>query len=146
MVFRFLRLFAIVVVLIMANPIIGKSQAATLTIKVTNVKSTKGKVLFALFSNAEGFPGSHTKAFRLADSGPVVGATTVVFENLPSGTYALAVFHDENNDGKLNTNLVGIPKEPYGFSNNARPSFSAPSFKEASFSHKGPQTLSIQVK
>jgi uncharacterized protein (DUF2141 family) len=124
----------------------AQAQASTLTVQVTQVKSTKGKILFALFNGADGFPGTHQKAFKLMEANPLVGTTTVRFENLPEGTYALAVFHDENKDGKLNTNLVGIPKEPYGFSNNARPAFSAPGFKEASFVFKNQKTLSIQVK
>jgi uncharacterized protein (DUF2141 family) len=124
----------------------AQAQTSTLTVQVTQIKSTKGKVLFALFNGADGFPGTHQKAFKLMEAIPAVGTTTIRFENLPEGTYALAVFHDENKDGKLNTNLVGIPKEPYGFSNNARPAFSAPSFKEASFVFKNSKTLSIEVK
>ena len=55
------------------------------------------------------------------------------FEGIPAGTYALVVLHDENMNGKVDTNWIGIPKEGYGFSNDAKASFSAPSFKDASF-------------
>ena len=125
---------------------VASAQSSTLTVQVINVKNTKGKILFALFNRAEGFPETHQKAFRLHEAIPVKGTTTVAFDNLPHGTYALAVFHDENQDEKLNTNFVGIPKEPYGFSNNARPAFSAPGFKEASFAFQKGQAVSIQIK
>ena len=146
MALRFLWQIPVVGALICSGITMAGAQSSGLTVQITNVKSTKGKILFALFNKAEGFPDTHQKAFRLLEAVPTMGTTTVLFENLPAGTYALAVFHDENKDGKLNTNLLGIPKEPYGFSNNARPAFSAPGFKEASFEHKNPKTLSIQVK
>jgi uncharacterized protein (DUF2141 family) len=60
-----------------------------------------------------------------------------IFKDVPAGTYGISAFHDEDNDGKLNTNLVGYPTEEYCSSNNARNMFSAPSWKDAKFSYKG---------
>jgi uncharacterized protein (DUF2141 family) len=60
-----------------------------------------------------------------------------VFREIPPGTYGISAFHDEDNDGKLDTNLVGYPTEAYCSSNNARNMFSAPSWKDAKFSYKG---------
>ncbi len=60
-----------------------------------------------------------------------------VFKEIPAGTYGISAFHDEDNDGKLNTNLVGYPLEEYCSSNNARNMFSAPSWKDAKFSYRG---------
>jgi uncharacterized protein (DUF2141 family) len=60
-----------------------------------------------------------------------------VFKEVPRGTYGISAFHDEDNDGKLNTNLVGYPTEEYCASNNARNTFSAPSWKDAKFTFKG---------
>ena len=59
------------------------------------------------------------------------------FEEVPPGTYAMAVVHDENMNGKLDTGLLGIPTEGYGFSNDAKALFSAPSFADASFRYDG---------
>ena len=59
------------------------------------------------------------------------------FEDIPPGTYALAVIHDENMNGKLDTNWLGIPKEDYGFSNDAKGLFGAPSYPAASFQYDG---------
>ena len=52
---------------------------------------------------------------------------------IPLGKYAITIFHDVNNDAKLNTNFLGIPKEPYGFSNNPESHFGPPGFKQALF-------------
>jgi uncharacterized protein (DUF2141 family) len=60
-----------------------------------------------------------------------------VFREIPAGTYGISAFHDEDNDGRLDTNLVGYPTEEYCSSNNARNMFSAPSWKDARFSYKG---------
>lgn len=67
------------------------------------------------------------------------------FENIPSGTYALVVVHDENMNGKLDTRWPGIPTEGYGFSNDAKASFSAPPFSAASFTYDG-QTLDLTIR
>jgi uncharacterized protein (DUF2141 family) len=66
------------------------------------------------------------------------------FLDIPPGTYALAVIHDENMDGKLGTNSVGIPTEGYGFSNDASALMGAPSFNAASFAYSG-RTLELTV-
>jgi uncharacterized protein (DUF2141 family) len=66
------------------------------------------------------------------------------FEGIPPGTYALVVLHDENMNGKVDTNWIGIPKEGYGFSNDAKASFSAPSFQDASFLYDG-QMLEMTI-
>jgi uncharacterized protein (DUF2141 family) len=60
-----------------------------------------------------------------------------IFKEVPTGVYGISAFHDEDNDGKLNTNLVGYPMEEYCSSNNARNMFSAPSWKDAKFNFKG---------
>lgn len=59
------------------------------------------------------------------------GSIELFLSELPPGTYAVSCFHDVNGNGKLDTNLLGIPTEPYGFSNNARPKFRAPKWDEA---------------
>lgn len=60
-----------------------------------------------------------------------------IFKAVPAGTYGISAFHDENNDGELDTNLVGYPTEEYCASNNARNLMSAPSFSDAKFEYRG---------
>jgi len=64
-----------------------------------------------------------------------------IFKDVPAGTYGVSAFHDEDSDGKLNTNVVGYPLEEYCSSNNARNMFSAPSWKDAKFAYKGSALL-----
>jgi len=109
------------------------AQTGQQTVILTG-SGVKGKQVFvALHNKAEGFPKNGE--LYLGKKGEVnyEGTATVVFENLPSGVYAIAAFLDENGNGKLDTNFFGIPTEKYGFSNNVRPMMRAASFKEASF-------------
>ncbi|MBL6715485.1 MAG: DUF2141 domain-containing protein [Pseudomonadales bacterium] len=69
---------------------------------------------------------------------------TATFE-LPGGTYAVGVFHDVDGDEALSKNFLGIPKEPFGFSNNVRGRFGPPSFKDASISITGKMAITIAL-
>lgn len=122
------------------------AQGQQLTIKVAGIPSAKGNVLLAIFNDAVGFPDDSKKAYKLDQVPAQKGAVEVKLSNVPAGTYAIAVFHDANGDGKLNTNALGIPKEAYGFSNDARPTFRAPNFQEAGFAFRQSATVIIQVK
>ena len=77
---------------------------------------------------------------------PLSKGQQFTFKNLTHKVYAIAVFHDLNRNGVLDKNPFGIPTEPYGFSNNARNTFSAPSFGQASFALSKDRTISITVK
>lgn len=99
-----------------------------LEISVKNIKKLNGTIRVGLFDNEENF-------LKEAVQGKVVDVNaatmTVVFENLKPGDYALSVIHDENANGDLDTNAVGIPKEGFGFGNDAMGLFGPPSFKKA---------------
>lgn len=69
----------------------------------------------------------------------------VVFEDVPPGTYGVAVFQDINKDSDLATNFVGFPREPIGFSNNARIKFGPPSFSDASFTIEAGKTATLEI-
>lgn len=71
--------------------------------------------------------------------------TKAVFEDVPEGDYAITIFHDKNSDGKLNTNLVGIPKEPYGFSNNPMALFGPPRYEKCLFNIDGDKTVTVKL-
>jgi uncharacterized protein (DUF2141 family) len=104
--------------------------AADLTVTVENIKNTVGKIHIAIFTNSDNFPDSSTRT----DGMSIVieqQSVTGIFGNLPENDYAIAVFHDENGNGKLDKNFFGIPKEPYGFSGNST-GLTPPSFSEAS--------------
>lgn len=134
--FLFLSFF-----IFMANLFAPANKQAVLSVTVTKVSLQKGDIYAALFNSEKGFPNNPSAAFKAAKATPKNGIVTLQFENVPQGTYAIALFHDTNGDGKLNTNFIGIPKEGYGVSNNVKNMFSGPSFKQTAFQH----TLSTQL-
>jgi uncharacterized protein (DUF2141 family) len=69
----------------------------------------------------------------------------VVFENIPKGIYAISIFHDENDNGKMDTNFMGIPKEDYGCSNNASGFMGPPKWKDAKFELTNDTTITINL-
>ena len=93
-------------------------------------RSDKGNVLACLTTHADKFPNCQDDPNARRMTVPTRVAVTLRFDNLPSGTYALALIHDENGNGKLDT-MLGIPKEGFGFSNNPVIRFGPPSFKSA---------------
>ncbi|MFM8912653.1 MAG: DUF2141 domain-containing protein [Flammeovirgaceae bacterium] len=102
--------------------------AQQLRVRVENIKDDKGQIGVAIYNSDKDFLKKEmTGKFVPAKKGEV----EVVFENLPSGDYALSVMHDSNTNGKIDTNLVGIPKEGFGFSNNVIGTFGPPSFEKA---------------
>lgn len=116
--------FAILLLLTISSSAI-LAQPATLEVVVTNIKEIKGSLRASLFTNELMF-------LKEAYRGQVVKvagqAMTILFENLPKGDYALSVIHDENDNGELNTNFMGIPNEGFAFGNNALGTFGPPSF------------------
>ncbi|MBW3546147.1 MAG: DUF2141 domain-containing protein [Bacteroidetes bacterium] len=105
----------------------------SITVAIEGVKGSKGVLRLTVFDKEEGFPGDSQKALRLISVPAKAGKLEVVIDKLPAGKYAVALLHDENENGELDTNLVGYPKEGYGASNNQLPTFRAPSFAEAAF-------------
>jgi len=104
--------------------------AADLTVTVENISSTNGAIHIALFTASDEFPDASARSDGLIleiEQQSVTGT----FLNLAENDYAIAVFHDENGNGELDKNFFGIPKEPYGFSNNST-SIIPPNFDEAS--------------
>ena len=108
------------------------------------MKTNEGLVLCALYKGEDGFPGKPERAFQRALSPIKETSATCRFEGLPAGRYAVAVVHDENGNGKMDRNFLGIPKEGYGASNNAKGSMGPPKFKDAAFV-VGAEAKSIEI-
>lgn len=123
------------------------SNVATLTVRVINARNAKGMIRVALFRAADGFPGDRSKAARVqgAQIDPITLSSEIVFADISPGIYAVSAFHDENLNGKFDKNLVGMPKEGYGASNNPKKKMGPPAFEEASFSMKGHQSVEIKL-
>ncbi len=107
------------------------AQAADLTVKVVDIRSDKGKLMLAVYDSVDGWDG---KAKAVAAEAQIVSgeSATFHFADLSAGTYAIEVMHDENGNGKLDPNQVGMPIEGYGFSNDPKVMRKA-TFDEAAF-------------
>jgi uncharacterized protein (DUF2141 family) len=118
-----------------------------IVVTVTDLRSDKGRVYLALFKAGEGFPKHPEKAFRKEMARIKKGTAKAFFDDVPYGEYAISIFHDEDNDAKLAYGTFGIPKEGYGFSNNASSMFGPPSFDKAKFAlNAAEKAVSIKVK
>lgn len=110
-------------------PFFLSAQTATLEVEVLDVSSSEGDVLVALYKEEETFL-KFEHVYRTEGVPAREGMTRVTIADLPLGQYALAIFHDENGNEELDTNFIGIPKEPLGFSNAKLKTFGPPGFKE----------------
>ena len=112
-------------------------------------RSEAGRVFCALWPEADGFPIDRAAASHEDMSGDLEDRRpTLRFESVAVGTYALACFHDENGNGRLDTNFVGIPSEGTGASNGARGFMGPPSFRDARFelTELGPGRLTVEIE
>jgi uncharacterized protein (DUF2141 family) len=127
-----------VLVLAAAFPPQAQPQQVSLVhVEIDGLRNDKGQVLCALFSSAADFPKKGDKAIAHAKSGISHRQAICDFSGISTGTYAVSVFHDENSNGKMDTNLMGIPREGVGASNNARGHFGPPKFDAAAFHFSG---------
>jgi uncharacterized protein (DUF2141 family) len=112
---------------------------------VKGLRNNQGRVGCALFNGAEGFPREKTKAFRHMWTSKHDNVAVCTFTDVPAGTYAVTVLDDSNSDGKMDFNLIGLPTKGYGFSNDAKATFSPPAFSAASFNYSGQGSLSVPI-
>jgi uncharacterized protein (DUF2141 family) len=111
-----------------------------LRVNVHGVTPGRGRVVVAVYDNADAFPKSQ-HALRVAKAYAASDPTMVTIESLAPGPYACAVFDDVDGNDVLNTNFVGYPSEPFGFSNDARVKlFGPPGFDDAKFEFRAPET------
>ena len=116
----------------------AQSRCPGIHVKILNIRNSTGSVACALFESPVGFP---IEFLRSATNVMVIKIRKTRarcdFEDIPPGTYAMAVIHDENMNGELDTDSLGNPTEGYGFSNDAKGFVGAPSFPAASFRYNG---------
>ena len=116
-------------------------------VNVDNFRSNKGEVRIALFNSESGFPDKPEKAYRRIKGEIKHKRSELYFNSLHFGVYAISLFHDENSNGKIDTNWLGIPTEGYGFSNDAKASVGPPSFEDAKFElNSGRMNMRIKLQ
>jgi uncharacterized protein (DUF2141 family) len=109
------------------------APAGVLSIRMHGFRNADGQVLVAVFRGADGFPGDPNKAWKTAVAKVANGRARVDLA-VPPGEYAFAVVHDENGNNAMDTTWVGIPKEGYAASNNAKGRLGPPKYRDAKFS------------
>lgn len=113
-----------------------------LTLNIGNISSTDGDILVAIYDDPSNFLDFEA-VFKTGATKAVKGSTSMVMENIPAGTYAIAIFHDVNENTELDTNWLGIPKEDVAFSKGSMKTFGPPNFEECAFTLDGNLELDI---
>ena len=106
-----------------------------LTITISNIKSIKGNIRVGIYKVNNQFPNEKdtykNKIYKITKTSSML----IKIEDLPYGEYAIGIYQDENKNGKLDKSFIGAPKEPFAFSNNFKPLFSAPDFNDCKFNY-----------
>ena len=128
------------VVLLLLTAVLAQGQSLQtnlVNVDVAGLRNDKGQVFCALYSSRDGFPKNSEKAVARVSSAISGKQAVCDFSGIAPGTYAVSVFHDENSNGKLDTNFMGIPREGVGASNDAKGHFGPPKFDAAAFHFSG---------
>lgn len=124
----------------------SESRLGTLVVNVVGVGEHSGTVVVLLFDHDDGFPAKIAKACHRASAKVTGSVVTLRFADVPLGTYAVTAYHDVNDNQKLDTNWIGIPKEPVAISNNARGRLGPPKWKDATFElREATQELTVSL-
>ena len=111
----------------------AQTRFGSITVQIIGLKEIKGMIGISLYNSKKGFPGKHEQAYASAVKKVTSNTESALFEHLPYGTYAVSVMHDENSNGKLDTNFIGIPKEGVGVSNNPKIGMGGPKYNDSIF-------------
>ncbi|MDP4535120.1 DUF2141 domain-containing protein [Alkalimonas collagenimarina] len=118
-------------------------HAGDIAVTIDNLTANKGKIYASLCQQNDFMRGRC--GFEIVRQ-VLQPQQTLIFNDVVAGTYAVSVFYDVNDNGKLDTNLFGIPKEPTGVSNNVTGRNGPPKFEDASFEVKTGQSIQLQIR
>ncbi|CAN1509666.1 Protein of unknown function DUF2141 [Flavobacteriaceae bacterium] len=120
----------------------GFSQNSNLSVSVLGLKNNTGKLTAELYNSKGKFLKT---AFKIASSDIKLNTATINFIAIPKGEYTVMVYHDENNNGKLDKNFIGMPKEPVACSNNAKGFMGPPKDEDAKFTLVTDSKITIKM-
>jgi uncharacterized protein (DUF2141 family) len=130
----------VILVLVVLVASFASAQNVTLTVNTSGFRNNEGKVKVGLYNEE----GKFLKETYLGVFSEIKDLkATVQFKNLPVGIYAVSIYHDENNSGKLETGVFGIPKEDVACSNNAKGSMGPPKYVDAKFTITKDTTIAV---
>ena len=118
---------------VVAPSAVSSESIGKLIVDISGFPSSDGFVMVALNNSEESYKGGEAAAIAKTKTMVVDQKAQVVFTSLPYGWYGISLYHDENSNGEMDKNAMGIPKEAYGFSNNAKGFFGKPNYKKVMF-------------
>jgi uncharacterized protein (DUF2141 family) len=120
----------------------AQEETFTLTVNITGLNSNKGSLMVGVYNTEDSFLKTRFKGaiIKIKDK-----KSLVIFKDIPKGEYAVSFVHDENDNEKMDTNFIGIPKEDFGCSNNATGFMGPPKYEDAKFMLKGNKTIDIKI-
>ena len=133
----------IICFVLFTNSFLGFAQH-NLNLTVNGVSSNKGNICVAIYKDQNSFL-KFDRVYKIGSEQAKKGSTLVQINDIPKGSYAVAVFHDENGNRKLDTNMFGIPKEPIAFSKGKMKMFGPPKFDECRFQIASNKAITIQM-
>jgi len=141
---RLITILAFMTVHGVAAAPVALADAGSLRIDIQALSSRDGHVLIALYDNAKAYDkdGEPLRKDKLAIDDELQARW--VIDDLEPGEYGVGLFHDLDDDGELDSNFVGMPTEPYGFSNNARAPFGPPAYDKITFTFDG-QDMTLTI-
>ena len=130
---RYFFAVAFLALLVVAPSPAFSESTGKLVIDISGFPSSDGFAMVALNNSEKSYKGGEDLAIAKTRSMVVDQKAQVIFTNLPYGWYGISLYHDENSNGEMDKNAMGIPREAYGFSNNAKGFFGKPSYKNVKF-------------
>lgn len=128
-------------------PLLSLQESGTLVLNLENIQSFSGTIRIAIYDNADAFENEGAVVWDKVVSNINGEQITLKAKDLPFGDYAIALYHDVNDNDKLDKNNFGIPTEPYAFSNNPKVKWKPPSYKDSKFHFsKTNQAISMILK
>jgi uncharacterized protein (DUF2141 family) len=141
---KYIKLFLAICLLGFAQYCLA--QTTTITININSIRNSKGTVKWAVYNKESNFISTEAGFADAGETKAKEGSVTVKTKPPPDGTYAISIFHDENNNSEIDFNFFGLPIEGFGFSQNPTLYFGPPKFKECTFVKKGNNTQSVKMK
>ncbi len=132
---KLMPIFLLIILIIPSVSSFAGDKTGTLKVVVKGFENNSGKARLLLFTpdKDDSFPGEQNDALKRVVIDIKNKKAVFILKNIPYGKYAISVHHDEDNDGEIDTNWIGIPNEGLGTSNDAKGNFGPPSFEDASF-------------
>ena len=122
----------------------GTAIAGELSVTIRGIESNAGQLMIAVVDSEAAFNGEGAAVLSLLIA-PKPGELTFSTDALPDGAYGIRVMHDENGNGDMDSNLVGMPTEAWGFSNNAMGNFGPPGWSDIRFEVAGSTAVAIDL-